>query len=398
MKNREVIVRVVPLLFWLSVFLQAGGAAQNVVIAVIDGSRDSETMGAGYTPMMWDSLLPQGTLWTDFRNEGITLTNPGHASIATGTWQTIDNEGNQRPTMPTVFEYYRSSSSAAETDVYVVAGKYKLNILSYSTHPSYGEPYGASVSLAPMDGLVLNASLTAMGGHHPQIVIINFPDVDYAGHSADWERYLNAIRTVDSLVYELWQFIQSDPHYKDNTTLFITNDHGRHDDGHGGFKDHGDGCEGCRHILLLAVGRGFPAAHVVATTRTQIDIAPTVGELLSFPVPYALGTSLLADTVRTAVVEDPPGAGVAREFALHQNYPNPFNPTTAIGFTLPVRTHVTLDVLDSLGEQVALLVNSVKGPGTHTVTFDGEGLASGIYLYRLRAGDNVEARRMVLAK
>jgi hypothetical protein len=249
-----------------------------------------------------------------------------------------------------------------------------------------------------MDGLVLNAALTVMGGHHPQIVIINFPDVDYAGHAADWYRYLNAIRTVDSLVYLLWQFIQSDPHYKDNTTLFITNDHGRHDDGHGGFRNHGDGCEGCRHILLLAVGRGFPAGRVVATTRTQIDIAPTVGELLSFPVPYAEGTSLLADTIRTAVGEDPPGAGIVGEFALHQNYPNPFNPTTAIGFTLPARTHVTLEVLNTLGEQVALVVNSVKGPGAHMVSFDGEGLASGIYLYRLRAGQHVETKKMQLLR
>jgi hypothetical protein len=297
--------------------------------------------------------------------------------------------------MPTIFEYYRRSSGAAETDVYVVVGKYKLDILSYSTHPVFGEPYGASVSLAPRDELVLDAALTVMNGNHPQIMIINFPDVDIAGHSGDWQRYLDAIRTVDSLMYVLWQFIQSDSLYKDNTTLFITNDHGRHDDGHGGFRDHGDGCEGCRHILLVAVGRGFPAGHEVSTTRTQIDIARTVGELLSFPTPIAGGTSLLADTIRTTIVEEP---SVAREFVLHQNYPNPFNPTTEIGFTLPARTHVRLDVLNTLGEQVVLLVNGVRARGTHMVSFDGKGLASGIYLYRLRAGDRVETRRMVLAK
>ncbi len=390
--------RVLLTLSLLYLLLQSETEAQNVVIAVIDGSRDSETMGAGYTPMMWDSLRPKGTVWTDFRNEGITSTNPGHASIATGTWQTIENEGNERPTMPTVFEYYRSSGGVAETDVYVVAGKYKLDILSYSTHPSYGEPYGASVSLAPMDGLVLNSALSVMSGHHPQIMIINFPDVDYAGHDANWERYLDAIRTVDSLVYLLWQFIQTDPHYKENTSLFITNDHGRHDNGHGGFKDHGDGCEGCRHILLMAVGRGFPPGHEVATTRTQIDIAPTVGELLSFPVPYAAGTSLLADTLQTAIIENLTDGDVAREFVLQQNYPNPFNPTTAIGFTLSARTHVTLDVLNTLGERVALLVNSVKGPGAHDVSFDGNGLASGIYLYRLRAGHHSETKTMHLLR
>jgi len=67
------------ILFWVTAVLQTETGAQNVVIAVIDGSRDSETMGAGYTPMMWDSLRPRGTVWTDFRNEGITSTNPGRA-------------------------------------------------------------------------------------------------------------------------------------------------------------------------------------------------------------------------------------------------------------------------------------------------------------------------------
>jgi hypothetical protein len=382
----------------LTVFLGAGSPAQNVIIAVIDGSRDSETMGAGYTPMMWDSLRPQGTLWTDFRNEGITSTNPGHASIATGTWQTIDNQGNQRPTMPTVFEYYRSSTSAAETDVYVVSGKYKLDILSYSTHPSYGEPYRASVSLAPMDGLVLSAAVSAMSADHPQILIINFPDVDYAGHSGDWGRYLDAIRTVDSLVYELWQSIQSDPYYQDNTTLFITNDHGRHDDGHGGFKDHGDGCEGCRHILLLAVGRGFPAGHVVETTRTQIDLAPTVGDLLSFSLPHADGTSLLADTISTAVSDDPTPAAHVQGFVLSQNYPNPFNPVTTITFSVPYRSDVTLDVINLLGQTVAELVDGESAPGTHKAFFNGGSMPSGTYLYRLRYGEKAQTRTMTLVK
>jgi hypothetical protein len=348
--------------------------------------------------MMWDSLRPKGTIWMDFRNEGVTSTNPGHASIATGTWQTIANDGSERPTMPTVFEYFRSTHGAGESDAYVVAGKYKLDVLSHSTHADYGEPYRASVSLAPNDGLVLSAALSVMGSHHPRVIIVNFPDVDYAGHSGDWERYLGAIRTVDSLVYELWQFIQSDTHYKDNTTLFITNDHGRHDDGHGGFKDHGDGCEGCRHLLLIAVGRGFPAGHVVSTTRTQIDIAPTVGELLSFPVPHAEGNSLFADTIQTDLSDDPSAATRVREFSLSQNYPNPFNPTTTIVFTIPSRSEVTLDVLDLLGQEVTVLVRGEEGPGEYRALFDGSRIPSGTYLYRLNDGKNIRIGVMTLVK
>lgn len=79
----------------------------------------------------------------------------------------------------------------------------------------------------------------------------------------------------------------------------MTNDHGRHDDAHGGFEKHGDSCEGCRHILCLAVGRGFPAHRVIKQRRTQCDIAPTIGELLSFPTPFSKGTSLLRDVSST---------------------------------------------------------------------------------------------------
>jgi len=88
-------------------------------------------------------------------------------------------------------------------------------------------------------------------------------------------------------------------------------------------------------------------------------------------------------------------------FALMQNYPNPFNPSTKIKFGIPVGTrHVVsvLKVYDLLGREVATLVNENLPPGSYEVTFDASGLASGVYFYRLRAGEFTETRRMMLLR
>jgi hypothetical protein len=83
---------------------------------------------------------------------------------------------------------------------------------------------------------------------------------------------------------------------------------------------------------------------------------------------------------------------------LHQNYPNPFNPSTTIRYGLPNRSYVTLAVYNTLGQQVATLVNENKEVGYHEVRFDGTGLASGVYFYRLQAGSFTETKKLVLLK
>jgi hypothetical protein len=86
------------------------------------------------------------------------------------------------------------------------------------------------------------------------------------------------------------------------------------------------------------------------------------------------------------------------EFRLLQNYPNPFNPSTIIKYQIPIPSWVTLNVLDLLGRELATLVNEEKQPGTYTVQFDGRELASGVYFYRLHAGNFIETKKIVLLK
>ncbi len=87
-----------------------------------------------------------------------------------------------------------------------------------------------------------------------------------------------------------------------------------------------------------------------------------------------------------------------REIKLGQNYPNPFNPSTQIEYTIPESGHVLLEVFNMQGQQVATLANSTKQAGNHSVTFDASDLSSGIYLYRLTAGNQVVTQKMTLVK
>jgi hypothetical protein len=87
-----------------------------------------------------------------------------------------------------------------------------------------------------------------------------------------------------------------------------------------------------------------------------------------------------------------------REYRLEQNYPNPFNPVTRITYSVPSAGHVSLRVYDILGREVATLVNEEKQPGSYTVTFNGQGLASGVYFYRFNAQGYVSTKKMILTK
>jgi hypothetical protein len=98
------------------------------------------------------------------------------------------------------------------------------------------------------------------------------------------------------------------------------------------------------------------------------------------------------------VTSVPVASRLPKEFGLGQNYPNPFNPSTTIRFELPKAAHVSLGVYDILGREVSVLVNERRDAGVHEVRFDGSNLASGVYFYRMQAGDFVDSKQLLLLR
>jgi aminopeptidase N len=89
---------------------------------------------------------------------------------------------------------------------------------------------------------------------------------------------------------------------------------------------------------------------------------------------------------------------VPDKYSMYQNYPNPFNPVTRISFDIPKKSEVTLKIYNVLGELVYLLLDETKNPGTYSVSFDGTNLPSGVYYYKIAAGNYTETKKMVLIK
>ncbi len=114
--------------------------------------------------------------------------------------------------------------------------------------------------------------------------------------------------------------------------------------------------------------------------------------------------SLSSDTLRySAEVPDPSGNGPENgetpgSFELHQNYPNPFNPSTTIEFDISRTATVTIEVYTMAGQKVATIFNEARTPGRYSVNFDAAGLSTGIYMYRLNAGNFTQTRKMVFVK
>ena len=98
----------------------------------------------------------------------------------------------------------------------------------------------------------------------------------------------------------------------------------------------------------------------------------------------------------TSVLED--GNNLPKEFSLFQNYPNPFNSTSVIKYSIPKSSQVTLKIFNTLGEEIETLVNSEKPVGTYELNWNAANLPSGVYFYRLQAGDFVQTRKMILLK
>ena len=377
---------------------------RHVVVLVIDGGRFSETLGdpaLANHPRIGHDLAAIGAMPARFDNLGQTVTVPGMSAILTGTLQNIANDGTERPHSPTICEYLRKFAAVPDSLVRVVARKGKLDVLGHSDHPDYGAAYGAVTRAGFNSDLeTFVEARTQLLRFRPTFMLIHLGDTDFLGHANNWPGYLASLHLADSLVWRLWNDIQSDPVLAGTTTLFVTNDHGRHSDAFGGFQNHGDACDGCRHIMLVMAGPDTRTAYVSASHYDQRDIARTIGYLLGVPMPLAQGyvvDDMLLEPSQPLAV--PASGPITREPAVAV-YPNPTRGVTAVRLSRADSEDASVEILDAAGRRVAPLAAVQERDGSLVWNWDGRAAdgrpaAPGAYIVRVRERGRTHQARLV---
>ncbi|MGC8898109.1 MAG: T9SS type A sorting domain-containing protein, partial [Bacteroidota bacterium] len=132
----------------------------------------------------------------------------------------------------------------------------------------------------------------------------------------------------------------------------------------------------------------LPEAADMQYTNASLKTGGTDGKPIGDPGWFTGGYTGVSEAV----------SAVPDRFVLYDAYPNPFNPLTRIEYSVPIASFVTLRVYNVLGEQVATLFSGMRQPGKFVATFDGSRYASGLYFYRLEAGDVLITKKMMLLK
>jgi hypothetical protein len=151
-----------------------------------------------------------------------------------------------------------------------------------------------------------------------------------------------------------------------------------------------------------------PLGSGMSSSGSVCDLTVYNGKLIAgggFTIAGNKVSAYLAQWTKTSDdVKDLPGSDILpSQYCLNQNHPNPFNPVTEIGFSLPRRCNVSLDVYNIIGQKVAIIVDKSLSAGYYIATWNGNSssgqpAASGVYFYRLTAGEFIDTKKMILLK
>ena len=301
-------------------------------------------------------LQPKGLFFRNCRNTGVLSHFNSTASILTGNWQRVDDFGFERPTTPTLFEYFRKAAGVGPMEAWAICTNKSFASIGSGRDRDWGEPFGANVVLpkqllleavetvikrdleqgvakrenvlrqlenilnagyegigwtifqgrrqlnqqvretltrslvnyiygpeAPTSGDELTYFVTreVMREFAPRLILVNFWDMDVA-HWGAYSLYLQAITKTDRLCGMLWDEVQSNPHYKDKTTMLILPELGRDGDVNtaNGFLNHRSGDPSCRRVWLLALGAGVSSGEVERPIE-HVDVCATAAEMLA---------------------------------------------------------------------------------------------------------------------
>jgi hypothetical protein len=329
-----------------------------IVITFGGGARDQETFapeGQENIPYLLNRLAPQSSFFTHVTNQGILGHYVATASLATGVYETLNNFAAVPPDHPTVFEYLRKDLRRPASDTWVVAPSNGFNRIGQSNARSYGAGLGATVilpkqllqaatgnsghnlnhllidnyenpmytptlqggefelsqldrilrlsvddfmaharTLSSPDELSVYIAKRLMKQESPSLLWITMHDMDIA-HSGAYSLYIEGIRRTDRLCGEIWEAVQNEPEYKDNTTLFILPDFGRdsdYDAGGNGFQHHRTGDAASRTTWMMALGQGVRQGTLYDQPIQSIDLVPSLGALMGFSTTQVQGNPI----------------------------------------------------------------------------------------------------------
>jgi hypothetical protein len=291
--------------------------ADNLFVIVLNGVRYNDTYGDKhhlYIENIWEKLRPLGTICTRFENRELTFPIPSQMSLLTGVWHVFKNPLSKTipPAVPTLFEYWNSKRSPSGTTCFFASNRDEFKILKHSNQTGYGKIYAPVFEASDKDNLNENSiyekvmpyilenkpslvyiSLGSAGGGGTENDLLHADEEcqlpgeeDACGGGSLLNLYYESIILMDGIVYDLWDRIQKEDQYKDNTVFLVLSSHGRHTHD---FHGYGDKCRGCRQLFLLAIGPGIRKNHVSKRKRTLIDICRTVGYSFGIPTPFAKG-------------------------------------------------------------------------------------------------------------
>lgn len=272
---------------------------------------DKLTSREKITPFIWNTIAKQGSIIGERKNASkMKVTNryrfsyPGYNEIFSGYGDPKVNS-NDFPDNPnlTIFDLLNSDAQFKNKMVAVATWDAFTRIINTKrngipvyvnikdsagrcssgdlTFEGWNEKCPASNGFILTDSLTYHFAKEYIARNHPRFAFIGFDETDHFGHEGEYDSYLHSANQLDAYMRDLWNFIQSDPQYKDNTTLIITCDHGRGKTGTQMWRHHGGLVLPADKIWLAAIGPGIKSEGSLKKGKFyQKQIAATIAKLL----------------------------------------------------------------------------------------------------------------------
>jgi hypothetical protein len=300
---------------WISALPETNTQSKNLFIIILNSIRYSDTFGDKrhlYIENTWEKIRPYGTLCKNVYNNSITLPVPAQSVLLTGT---SPGKAGIHPELvnPTLFEYYRKQSGALQNKVLFAIGDSSFATLACSNNADYGKAYAPDMLVNDTgetdENAVYGKAAAFIKEHHPSVVVLSLTTgksinhhvtekeckalsselKDACGTAELLNMYYESIILNDRIVLDLWEKIQADAFYKDNTVFVVVSSQGRHTDDYSSF---GDKCEGCTRLMFLIAGPGVRKDYISGKKRYLADVVPTVGKLLGIKTEHATGETM----------------------------------------------------------------------------------------------------------